>query len=104
MNQESAILDYLNKSTTNDVTIVYEITGGNMKSILEHGHTILVDGERGPSGVASLTHEREGRTIIDWTDDNGDGIMQAGEVDDTYYLVPNSKVIGLGMGVNQERP
>ena len=35
VNQESAILDYLNKSTTNDVTIVYEITGGNMKSIVE---------------------------------------------------------------------
>ena len=50
----------------------------------------------------SVSYNPDTRTIIDWTDANGDGIMQVGEVNDTYYLVPNSKVIGLGMGVNQE--
>ena len=56
----------------------------------------------------SVSYNPDTRTVIAWTDNgdnsgtSGDGIMQAGEVDDTYYLVPNSKVIGLGMGVNQE--
>ncbi len=55
------------------------------------------------STTQSVSYDPNTRTIIVWTDDGTtDGIMQAGEIDATYYLVPNSKVIGLGMSVNQE--
>ena len=77
VNQESAILDYLNKSVHNDVTIVYEVTGGNMKSIVEiyvatdpnvtPGGEVTVDAGIPGYGVTALTNISSGISDADLT-------------------------------------
>ena len=75
VNQESAILDYLNKSVHNDVTIVYEVAG--VKSIVEiyvatdpnvtPGGEVTVDAGIPGYGVTALTNISSGISDADLT-------------------------------------
>jgi len=77
VNQDTAILEYLNKSTTNDVTIVYEESTNGVKSIVEiyvatdpnvtPGGEVTVDPGKPGYGVTALTNISGGISDADLT-------------------------------------
>ena len=94
-------LDVASDHTTNSVKFEVGTKGGNPYGLFTQA--IYLEDVAPDATKQSVSYDPSTRTIIVWTDDGTtDGIMQTGEIDATYYLVPGSKVIGLGMGVNQE--